>query len=875
MARLPSAAVLQRLNPLSSIRGKITFLLLVLTVMAGAAGFVTYRSFDGVSREVNHLTHEVLPQLDQSNALVDAANETQKAMIRVVTAPDVPTLTATRSDVHAAVTHLDAATASLPPEIRADFAENVTRARNTLESTISARTRAFDSAQQVNNQARNLQSSASKMQGVLLELSDDAYFDISIQGEDTIGVIEEALLDLTETKFATLQALLEIRSEVNLLSGVTLALGSTFDSAMASILSDIATSAHDRLGGALDTIPDRATADVLSETVDQLKTQVLAARSAQGIDRDAILRLRQDAEVTLSSAADDVVFDLTIAADDATSANRDAIQSLLDNEVASMTRLLEINSTLGNLQLAAMKIAAAKSTEAAQAAGRDLQNTAASLQRFASFGDGRLADPIAELAQIADPDTGLTSFRIESIKADAAASDAADQTVQAVLQIAAQATQRRTQSQADIREAASFLSTDAAKVQQNLTYFGWTGIALVVGALLLNHLLIAQPLNRISLTTERLSQGDMSPVEGFDRSSDEISRIARALTVFRDGLVEKETMAKRAEEKRIANETRQTEAVDAIGAALTELAGGNLNYRITEHLTEGYAKLKEDFNSTAETLNTTVVDVIQVAGSIRNGSSEISTASDDLARRTENQAATLEEAAAALERLTQSVKAAAQGAQDADDTTKDARSQAAESGKIVQSAVTAMKDIEDSSSNIAQIIGVIDDIAFQTNLLALNAGVEAARAGKAGRGFAVVASEVRELSQKTSDAAREIKALILKSSEQVEQGVEYVGRAGDALESIVSRVGQISTLVSDIADAAVEQANGLSETNGGIAQLDQVTQQNAAMVQETNAAANYLKQDSQKLTDLVAQFDVSTGHRQAQHGHAMALPRAS
>jgi methyl-accepting chemotaxis protein len=203
------------------------------------------------------------------------------------------------------------------------------------------------------------------------------------------------------------------------------------------------------------------------------------------------------------------------------------------------------------------------------------------------------------------------------------------------------------------------------------------------------------------------------------------------------------------------------------------------------------------------------------------------------------------------------VRSAAEGARSAEATTQEAKSEATDSGAIVERAMVAMQDIETSSTQIAQIIGVIDDIAFQTNLLALNAGVEAARAGDAGRGFAVVASEVRGLSQRTATAAREITGLIGKSSQQVNSGVELVGGAGEALQSIVDRVSNISRLVSEIADGATEQATGLNETNIGITELDKVTQQNAAMVEESTAASHLLRSDAGKLSELVAHFNVS------------------
>jgi methyl-accepting chemotaxis protein len=252
-----------------------------------------------------------------------------------------------------------------------------------------------------------------------------------------------------------------------------------------------------------------------------------------------------------------------------------------------------------------------------------------------------------------------------------------------------------------------------------------------------------------------------------------------------------------------------------------------------------------------------MAQVIEASDGIKRGSGEISQASDDLSNRTENQAATLEETAAALDQLTASVKSAADGARSVEAIVTDARDEAVKSGTVVRSAVEAMTNIERSSEQISQIIGVIDDIAFQTNLLALNAGVEAARAGDAGKGFAVVASEVRALAQRSSEAAHQIKELIGGSAHEVENGVELVGKAGAALESIVGQVSNISQLVTEIATSAREQSSGLNEINIGVTQLDQVTQQNAAMVEQSTAASHLLQKDALSLASLVERFQVS------------------
>lgn len=307
-------------------------------------------------------------------------------------------------------------------------------------------------------------------------------------------------------------------------------------------------------------------------------------------------------------------------------------------------------------------------------------------------------------------------------------------------------------------------------------------------------------------------------------------------------------------EERAAMEKEQSRVVETLSVGLKNLSDGDLTSRFDEPFAAEYEQLRESYNAAIDKLQHALRGVVDNAGGIRTGASEVSQAADDLSRRTENQAASLEQTAAALDELTASVKSAAEGANKANEVVSDARQNAESSGAVVQNAVTAMSEIEKSSTQISQIIGVIDDIAFQTNLLALNAGVEAARAGDAGRGFAVVASEVRALAQRSSEAAREIKQLISASSQHVEKGVDLVGQAGSALKEIVSSVGEINSLVSEIAASAKEQSTGITEINSAVNQMDQGTQQNAAMVEETTAASHSLNQDAEELVRLVSLF---------------------
>jgi methyl-accepting chemotaxis protein len=297
-------------------------------------------------------------------------------------------------------------------------------------------------------------------------------------------------------------------------------------------------------------------------------------------------------------------------------------------------------------------------------------------------------------------------------------------------------------------------------------------------------------------------------------------------------------------------------ALDDLIKMLDALAEGDLTRRIAAEYKGNFAILKDNANKTAERIGATVADIKAATHEVTNASAEISTSSTDLSQRTEEQAASLEETSASMEEIATTVKKNAENAQQANQSAASAREVANRGGEVVAKAVEAMGQIESSSRKISDIIGVIDEIARQTNLLALNAAVEAARAGEAGRGFAVVASEVRNLAQRSSQAAKDIKDLITSSNSQVQGGVELVNKAGSALAEIVKSINEVAHIVADIATASSEQATGIEQVNKALTQMDEVTQQNSALVEENAATAKTLDQQANAMSERVSFFRV-------------------
>lgn len=404
---------------------------------------------------------------------------------------------------------------------------------------------------------------------------------------------------------------------------------------------------------------------------------------------------------------------------------------------------------------------------------------------------------------------------------------------------------------ADVRAATDGFQTVA------LASMGAAIVLALITAFLVTRSIL-RPVAGLSATMETMSRGQYDTDVPHQDRRDEIGDMAGTVEVFRNALLDAETaqrqqlaLQQEARNTAEAEAARQARVVRDFSAGLERLAAGNLTQPIAsppaDPFPQEYDLLRQRYNTLLETLGDFVWQVSAAASGVRTGANEIDQAAQDLSSRAESQAATLEQSSAAIALLLESVRSTSSKAGQGEDAGRSNREQAQSGAGVVRDAIEAMRAIERSSEQMATIIGVIDDIALQTNLLALNAGVEAARAGDAGKGFAVVATEVRNLAVRASDSAREIKALIADSSEQVGTGSRLVRQADTRLQDILSRAIEVQELMVDIATATGEQTASLSEISNGVHHLDQVTQQNAAIAEETTAAASSLTQKADEL----------------------------
>lgn len=480
---------------------------------------------------------------------------------------------------------------------------------------------------------------------------------------------------------------------------------------------------------------------------------------------------------------------------------------------------------------------------------------------------------LAVLGRLASAETGLSSIRREELAAAARVTERGRDSRRAMAEFTemtdALAVSAGEEHRRAILEANATISRSAWVFASVLA-----GCAIVVALVLLFvRTSIVERLSRVCVSLRELAAGNLS-VAVPKSGNDEITQIAAALETFRHNEIERRRLASAADHEReradrirdeaiaaeAASNRERDQAIQSVVRGLERLAAQDLTFRLDGTLPPAFETLQTDFNIAAQQLEHALIRVRDGAVAISIGAVEIADAADDLSHRTEQQSASLEQTSAALAEITETVQHTAHGALRARNEVADAKGDAEGGGIVLARTIEAMSDIEKSSSEIAKIISVIDEIAMQTNLLALNAAVEAARAGEAGRGFAVVAAEVRALAQRCATSAKGIKGLISTANGRVGDGVKLVTATGESLERIITKVTRIDGTIAEIASRTREQADSLQQVSRALADMDRNTQRNAAMVEQSTAASHALNGEARQLRDLVGEFSVTDGH---------------
>jgi len=424
-------------------------------------------------------------------------------------------------------------------------------------------------------------------------------------------------------------------------------------------------------------------------------------------------------------------------------------------------------------------------------------------------------------------------------------------------QLRAAAEEELAYNQSLVDQQSKDASEASASTLRNTWVLGGVAVLLALAVLVMFRFRVTGPLVRLRNAMNDMAQGQLDiDVPGADKH-DELGEIARALEGIRASI------AARSQAEAEAKIAVQAQVTGALEEGLNALKEGRLGHRLNTPFPSEYEALRADFNATLASLADQMSEVSRSSTAVRTGAGEISAAAQDLARRTEGQAASLGETANTVRDLTNSVAESRNAAGHAAASAQDTEQEASTSGKLMQEAVSAMTSISATSDKMRSIVEIIDGISFQTNLLALNAGVEAARAGDAGKGFAVVATEVRNLAERSAQAAREISALIVNSGKEVRHGVEMVSETQASLQRIVHKASELANMIGGIAEGANSQAESIAQVNSVIADLDKATQQNAALVEESTAASRSLAHESERLTAVVDRFSLSGGGRSA------------
>ena len=895
---------------LQSIRARLAAVIIVMAAFTLGAISLSLVVFGGIGDMFDTLREDRMPEVASTSVLINASGGLAAEIARMERAQNPETLAEAFAALDAHDARARSVLGSLEPDAQQTFAEAIDGVLASARKLNATHNTKMEAERLLEVDLHALFKLAADASAALEQMENTAVAALDVGGEAANAAVTGALDRLITEDAAYAQLLLETRAEVNLLSGLGVARSLTVDSGFRAILDDLSIASRARLQDLEPQIPDfllsRENRAALAEFLSIEAPDSAAVAQGQRF-REQFLRARQQIDAVLSTTLDDVLFNLEIGAADTAEANTDALQGLLKGEVTKLRRVLTLKSDIGTFVTAALRAAYAPDETALDLERSALITAYYDLSDTAEAGGEAFAAVSDRFAPVADPDSGIARRRADVLTAEAEAL--------AVTRTAEERTAdivRRAQDQSDIAmvrigEAGDQVSARIAQAGVLLLSLAAAAVAAAIAALVFARRGIASPLNALTEATERLSGGDMSPIDGFAGRRDEIGRMGAALGVFRESSLKVEQLreeneardqaaqeARRAmfallareigavvaaasegdfrsrvaakfEDKEIAAlaadvnrllETTET-GLTAARKSLRAMAEADLTRRMEGAFKGDFAELQADVNASTARLSELIGGIREVVLSSAGQATQLSEGALQMSARTEGQAATLEETAAAMEQMATAIKANVEALNRAESLSGAVSGKTVSGGEAAREAVENVQRIERSSSRISEITGVIESIAFQTNLLALNAAVEAARAGDAGKGFAVVAAEVRTLAQRSTEATRKITELIEESAASVAAGVASVQATGAALKEIETSVAPLIDSLSEIARAGREQAQGVAEVNQSVADLDRATQENAVFAERSTGAASDLAGELTSLERMVAEFSVA------------------
>jgi len=726
----------------------------------------------------------------------------------------------------------------------------------------------------------------------LTPLVDDSYFDVVAAAGSVGQTGDRTVRSMVDHDLPVLQAIIEIGSETNLVTGLLTASTLASSPSLMGMLEDRYTASAHRAQKLLAKLPaDDKFAQVKSQiagllSLAEFKTQPGSESNISPERLNKIFRAQESLTELLIKLADDLNFNLVMKGEDAANLTSKVVKELVAKQIYGLRNALE---TVAQVHLLTSLISeGAVTREAASIIPIQDRFKASSdllAKSTAALDDKKIKEAIGELVKFGNGPDGVFALHKQELQADAVAAQIVKENaaLQRALNNAVNVVVAK--SQTSVSNSSAQLMSDLNRNRDALLIVAVVSLLIAAGiGIFYVQRSVVRRLTSIGDTMHRLSSGETDLTVPAVEDRDEIGRMARSVLVFRDAAIGKVRLEREAEEqRRLSEEERrraserveaerhsaaeaqaraaeeQAQIISRLAGGLSALSNGDFSFRLDAGFAGAAAKIKDDFNSMADHIAQTIGQVKTAAREITNAAVEVSTSTTDLSQSTEEQAASLEQTTAAMEEISSTVKKNAENAQRANQLAGNTCDMANRGGEIAAQAVNAMTLIQDSSGEIANIIDVIDEIARQTNLLALNAAVEAARAGEAGRGFAVVASEVRSLAQRSAHAAKDINNLITNSHGKVKEGVDLVNRAGASLTEIVGSIKKVTDIVSDIANASSEQAIELDRINKALTQMDELTQRNSALAEENAATAKTLERQSMTMSEQVAFFRIDEG----------------